>query len=103
MFSSRGAQVKSVDLGGFALIKDTDFNPVSVAKVLMWVSLLSLAISAFFGFCCALGRLWDFRGTARRACNHPKAPTKDELRDLGQTTWILLYLQLGAFSKGVIL
>jgi hypothetical protein len=86
----------------FALLKDKDFNPVSIAKFFMWASLLSLVFSAFFGFVCALGRLWDFRGTAQRACNYPGAPTKDELRDLGKTTWTLLYLQLGGFAIGVI-
>ena|SRR5438105_4610422 len=85
----------------FTLLKDATFIPVGVAKCVFWVSLLILIASAFLGFICALGRLWDFRGTARRACNHPKAPSKGELRELGDTTWILFYLQLLAFGTGV--
>jgi len=58
----------------FALLKGKDFNPVSGAKSWMWASLAGLAISAFVGFICALCRLWDFRGTARRACEHLGRP-----------------------------
>ena len=85
----------------FALLKDTNFVPMGKAKGILWVSLVSLIASAFFGFFCALCRLWDFRGTARRACNHPKAPSKGELREPGDTTWVLFYVQLAAFGIGV--
>jgi hypothetical protein len=86
----------------FALLKDKDFTPVSAAKPWMWSSLAGLTLSAFFGFICDLCRLWDFRGTARRACQYGEAPSKDELRELGETTWVLLYVQLGTFLLGVI-
>jgi hypothetical protein len=86
----------------FALLKDTGFTPASQAKCAFWVSLFALVLSVLVGFICALGRLWDFRGTARRACKYPKAQTKGELRELGDTTWVLFYLQLGAFGLGVV-
>jgi hypothetical protein len=85
----------------FALLKDTNFTPMGNTKCLLWVSLVSLVASALFGFVCALFRLWDFRGTARRACNHSKAPSQGELRELGDTTWVLFYVQLTAFGIGV--
>jgi len=85
----------------FALLKDATFVPAGIAKACLWLSLFSLIVSAFLGFICALCRLWDFRGTARRACNHPKAPPKGELRELGDMTWVLFYLQLLAFGIGV--
>lgn len=86
----------------FALLKDKDFTPLSYAKCTMTLSLLFLAISTVFGFICVVNRLLDFRGTARRACNHPKAPPKDDLRELGNRTWILFYIELGTFAAGVI-
>ncbi len=86
----------------FALLKDTAFTPASDAKCALWIALFSLVISGFLGFICTLSRLWDFRGTARRACKHLKAPTKGELRELGDTTWVLFYLQLIAFGLGVV-
>lgn len=85
----------------FVLLKDKDFAPIPSAKCTMILSLSALALSAICGFICVLNRLLDFRGTARRACNHPKAPTKDELRDMGNITWVLFYVQLGAFAIGV--
>jgi hypothetical protein len=84
----------------FVLLKDKDFALTSSAKCTMILSLLALAFSAICGFICVLNRLLDFRGTARRACNHPKAPTKDELRDMGNLTWVLFYVQLGTFAIG---
>jgi hypothetical protein len=86
----------------FVLLKDKDFVPTPSAKCAMILSLGAHALSAIFGFICVLNRLWDFRGTARRACNHPNAPTKDELRDLGDRTWILFCVQLVAFGIGVV-
>jgi hypothetical protein len=85
----------------FALLKDRDFAPASSAKCTMILSLLALAFSATCGFTAVVTRLWDFRGTARRACDHPAAPTKDELRGLGTLTWVLFYVQLGVFVIGV--
>jgi hypothetical protein len=85
----------------FALLKDKDFVPVPSARCAMILSLSALVLSATCGFVCVLNRLLDFRGTARRACDHPRAPTKDELRDLGNRTWVLFYFQLGLFATGV--
>ena|ERR1700722_2014390 len=85
----------------FVLLQDKEFTLVYSAKRAMIVSMSALAFSAIFGFICAVVRLLDFRGTARRACNHPKKPTKDAMRDLDDLTWRLLYVQLGTFGIGV--
>jgi hypothetical protein len=85
----------------FVLLKEKDFLLASSAQCAMILSLLALALSAICGFICVVIRLLDFRGTARRACNHPKAPTADELRELGNLTWALFWFQLGAFAIGV--
>lgn len=86
----------------FVLLEKKDFVPEASAKCFTKLSLLVLALSAICGYVCALNRLWDFRGTARRACDHPMAPTKDELRDLGTRTWCLFYLQLALFGMGLV-
>lgn len=84
----------------FSLLRDTVFP--DAAKCFMLLSFLAISFSAFFGLWCALNRLWDFRGTARRACEHPDAPSKDYLRGLGQLTWVLVTLQVVLFAAGVI-
>jgi hypothetical protein len=86
----------------FVLLRDHDFNPVGHAKCSMILSLAALAISAFCGCSCVLTRLLDFRGTARRACNHPDAPAKAELSELGAITWILFTIQLVMFALGAL-
>src|SRR5271167_2890547 len=86
----------------FVLLKDKDFTLASSEKCTMILSLSALALSALCGVACVLTRLWDFRGTARRACNHPKAPTKDALRDLDNMTLVLFNVQLVAFAIGAI-
>jgi len=85
----------------FGLLKDDQFIPGSSAKCAMILSLWSLAFSALCGLACVLNRLWDFRGTARRAGNNPDAPTKDELRGLGHITWGLFYTQVVTFAVGM--
>jgi hypothetical protein len=85
----------------FVLLKDKDFTPTHCAKESMILAMLALALSATFGFVCAVVRLLDFRGTARRACDHPNKPTKEAMRDLDNWTWVLFYIQLGAFAIGV--
>ena len=84
----------------FALLKDKEFAPVHSAKQTMIVAMSALALSAIVGLGCALVRLLDFRGTARRACDHPKKPTKEAMHDLDNAVWVLFYLQLGAFAVG---
>jgi hypothetical protein len=79
----------------FVLLKDKDFTPGSSAKVGMIISMLALALAALFGFTCALIRLLDFRGTARRACDHPKKPTQDAMRELDNLTWVLFIFKVG--------
>ena len=84
----------------FALLKD-NLPLGSSAKCAMLLSLLALVLSAICGLMCVVNRLWDFRGTARRACRLPEGPTKEELRGLGVLTWALFYIQLTAFTIGV--
>jgi hypothetical protein len=86
----------------FVLLKDRDFTPGSSAKVGMIISMLALALAAMFGFACALTRLLDFRGSARRACDHPKKPSQDAMRELDNLTWVLFYLQSGGFATGIV-
>jgi hypothetical protein len=86
----------------FVLLKDKDFVPASSARSTMILSLGALAFSSLLGFICVVNRLRDFRGTARRACNHLKAPTKDELRDLGNLTWVMFRVHLVLFAIGAI-
>lgn len=76
-------------------------TPAYSAKGAMILSMSALALSASFGFICAVVRLLDFRGTARRACDHPNKATKEAMRDLDNLTWVLFYVQLGTFAIGV--
>jgi hypothetical protein len=85
----------------FVLLKDNGFTPDSPAKHSLLLSILLLAASALSGLSCVLIRLLDFRGTARRASNHLKAPTKEAVRVLDQTTWWLFSVHLAAFALGV--
>lgn len=87
----------------FVLLQNDHFIPGASAKFFMSWSFRALVLSTIFGFACVVNRLWDFRGTARRACGHPKAPSKEALRDLGSYTWWLFYLQLALFGTGVLL
>jgi len=86
----------------FALMKDNGFVPVSSAKCAMTLSLLALALSAVSGFTCVVNRLWDFKGTAKRARNDARAPSDDALDKMGKRTWILFYVQLGTFVTGLV-
>jgi hypothetical protein len=86
----------------FVLLRDKEFILVSSAKCSMILALCMLGISPLFGIFCVLNRLIDFRGTARRACEHPDAPTQDELRSLGQVTWWSFYIHLVTFALGVL-
>jgi hypothetical protein len=70
----------------FVLLKDKDFIPGSTAKCTLILSLLALAVSALCGLACVIVRVQDFRGTARRASNHPEAPTKECIRILDRAT-----------------
>jgi hypothetical protein len=47
----------------FVLLHDKDFTPMHFAKPSMILSMSALALSAVFGFICAVVRLLDFRGT----------------------------------------
>ena len=86
----------------FVLLKDRDFCPSSSAKCAMILSLLALGLSAFSGGVCVVNRLYDFRGTAKRAGGLSSASTKEHLRRLGRRTWCLFRVQLIAFAVGVL-
>ena len=86
----------------FSLLRDKDFTPGSSAKCAMLLSLVALSFSGGCGLVCTLNRLRDFRGTARRAGNHPSAPEKEKLDGLGVITWGIFYAQLAMFAVGVV-
>lgn len=85
----------------FALLKDKDFILGASAKCPMIASLTALSVSAVCGLVCVIVRLWNVRGTARRARQHPDAPTKEALDRLGHVTWGLFYAQSITFAVGV--
>lgn len=88
---------------GFSLdlLKESTFSPMGWAKLLTLLTFISLLISAISGYWCTLNRLKDFRGTARRACDHPEAPAKDELRDIGTHSLMLFFVQAVTFVIGI--
>ena len=87
----------------YFLLLDADFRPEGWAKSFTSYSLISLSISASCGMLCVLNRLWDFRGTARRARNDPNAPAQETLRVLGKLTWGLFYAHIGLFVLGLLM
>ena len=86
----------------FLLLKDTGFTPGSSAKCAMILSLSALSLSAILGFICIITRLVNFRGTAKRAHERVDAPPKEQLDALGTATWVVFYVELGAFAIGVV-
>ncbi len=86
----------------FTLLRDEKFCPGSLATYAMLLSFWSLASSVVCGLACILNRLWDFRGTARKAHKDPEAPSRETLRALGHVTWGLFYVQLSTFAFGVL-
>jgi hypothetical protein len=85
----------------FVLLKDKDFIPGSSGKCTLLLSLLALAVSAICGLACVIVRVRDFRDTARRASNHPDAPTMEDVRTLDRATWWLFNVHVIAFALGV--
>jgi len=68
------------------------------------VSLFGLSLSIVGGMCCAIVRLYDFRGTVEKIrAEKDEKDTSDEdfskreLRTLGVWSWRLLWVQLGVF------
>lgn len=87
----------------FALLKDKDFLPGTSARCVMVFALMTLALSLISGVFCTLNRLADFRGTAQRSRKNPGAPSQEEQRTVGVTTWCLLYIQVITVTLGLIL
>jgi hypothetical protein len=73
----------------------------------MLLSLLALGFSTICGIGCVLNRLRDFRATQKRT--NPgsgpwqETPTKEEVDQMGQTTWALFHTHVGLFMVGVLL
>src|SRR6266478_3235429 len=57
--------------------------------IVLFIALMALSLSVVSGLFCMLNRLRDFRGTAQRAKNSPEAPPREELDQMGKSTWIL--------------
>jgi len=85
----------------FGLLRDASFRPSCPAKCLMIGSITALAFSAMAGLVCAFVRLYDFRGTARRARKRPSAPSREDLRFLDKAVWVLLHIQTISFALGI--
>lgn len=85
----------------FALLRSSDFSPGATAKCLMVAALVALVIAGVSGLACVVNRVWDIRGSARRAANHPEAPSKASLDALGRLTWVLFTVLVVAFAAGV--
>lgn len=96
----------AISVGGcaysFNLLSQDTFKAFGTFKCLMALSLISFPLSAISGILCAFVRLCDFRGTAQRARKNPGAPSKEHLRRLGRTTWVLLRIQVAALVIGVL-
>ena len=63
----------------------------------------ALVLAALARLGCVINRLSDFRGTAQRAKASSMAPAKEDLDDLGRTTWGLFYAQTITFVIGIAL
>jgi hypothetical protein len=85
----------------FALLRDESFHPSGCTKCAFIAALVFLTLSSLLGYSCVLSRVKDFRGTARRACNHAEKPTQDELRDLDKRVLSLVDWQVYTFGGGV--
>jgi len=90
----------------FVLLKDDHFIPGSSAKCTVLLSLFALGLSTICGIGCVLNRLRDFRATQKRT--NPGSgpgqdtPTKEEVDQMGQSTWVLFYTHVSSFMAGVI-
>ena len=87
----------------FSLLRDAQFMPSTAAKRFMLSSFVILAFSAVCGLVCVLCRMYDFRGTARRARGAPQAPSRQELRQLDRWTLRLFCAHVVGFGLGVAL
>lgn len=87
----------------FSLLRDAQFMPATAAKCFMLLSFVTLAVSAVCGLACVLCRMYDFRGTARRARRAPQAPSPQELRQLDRLTLRLFCARVVGFGLGVAL
>lgn len=86
----------------FVLLTSQVFTPGCWAKWAMLASLFGLVVSGVCGLWCSYNRLKDFRETARRARTAPDRMSKEDLKKLGERSWILLQVQLVSFGVGVL-
>jgi hypothetical protein len=102
---------------GLSLVKDDSYVPSCWSKAFVMAYIVSFLLSLVFGIWCVVNRLRDFRKTrsiardreewARENVSEPEiearlAIRRDETDKLGKTTWRLFWVQIGAFSSGVI-
>ena len=88
---------------GFSLLRDDEFMQEVAAKCFMLSSFVALAVSTVCGLACVVCRMRDIRGTAQRARVTEGAPSRRELRGLGDWTWRLFYSHVLLFGLGVVL
>jgi hypothetical protein len=77
----------------FTHLKDKQFAPPAEARQVMIAIFALMALSALCGPVCAIVRLKDFRGTARRARGRSDAPMKESLDRVGKISWTLLNIE----------
>jgi hypothetical protein len=82
-----------------------NFHTKPFSKVHDALSLVALICSAVCGLLCVVNRLWDSRGTAKRARGDSTSgiASKENLDGMGRTTWVLFYSHLVTFALGVAL
>lgn len=100
-----------------SLLQSSDFNPVSWGKCIFSISLICLFSSMLFGVWVVINRLKDFRLTMRTARKREAMlsdkKTEEEIdralepyrisgRELGESTWVLFWWQIGTFGAGVL-
>ncbi|HEY5328865.1 MAG TPA: hypothetical protein VIJ79_03190 [Acidobacteriaceae bacterium] len=84
----------------FSLIRDKNFVPYCTGRIAIISVLALLGLSVFAGLMCAVSRLLDFKGTARRANEKSNAPSSEWTEFLGKLSWTLLGIQFAAFLLG---
>jgi hypothetical protein len=85
----------------FTLLKDDTFKLGSTAKCAFLLSFIGLAIAGISAIVCIVARVYDFRWTARRAADHPQAPSQESVRTLDSLVRGSFVAQLVCFVLGV--
>ena len=90
---------------GFALslLKDASFPASDWQRTFFTPSLFILVFSIACGVFCVLTRLTDIRKTANLVRHGGNESDRLQLRELGNRTWCLFYLQVGSFTLAILL